>query len=101
MRNLRVAGRWHAALVAGVVWAMAMGGGCAPDPNAKAAGGKRAAPAPTPAARGSSDLNAGFAALESGATDQALATAEQYLLAHPDGARGTAEALYLKGRVYE
>lgn len=103
MRNLRVAGRWHAALAAlatGVLWA-AVSSGCAPDPNAKAsAGGKRAA-ATAPVSRGSSDLNAGFAALEAGATDQALATAEQYLLAHPDGARGTAEALYLKGRVYE
>src|SRR4051794_9124793 len=104
MRNLRVIATLVGATL-GVIVVVVGGAGCAPEgADAKAAGGKRsastaAAAAATPA--GTSDLNAGYAYFAGGQYDQALGVANQYLAAHPTGARGTAEALYLKGRVYE
>jgi tetratricopeptide (TPR) repeat protein len=102
MRNLRAiaAAAAHVGAMLGV--AVFVSGGCAPDADAKAsAAGKRSSAAVAAAAAGTSDLNAGYALFAAGQYDRALGVAEQYLAAHPNGARGTAEALYLKGRVYE
>jgi tetratricopeptide (TPR) repeat protein len=46
-------------------------------------------------------LNAGYAALERQDYNAAIAAAEQFLHEHPNGGPGTAEALYLQGRVFE
>ena len=46
-------------------------------------------------------LNAGYQALEQNDYNGAMAVAEQFLREHPNGGPGTAEALYLEGRVYE
>lgn len=108
MRNLRPARTGRSALVAAVGFlCLCMtigatsnggGGGCASDRNAQPAAAPNRPAAPVAA---TSDLNAGYAALSAGQYDQAMATAQQYLAAHPNGARGTAEAQYLQGRVYE
>ncbi|HSZ56335.1 MAG TPA: SPOR domain-containing protein [Tepidisphaeraceae bacterium] len=46
-------------------------------------------------------LNSGYQALEHKDYNSAIAAAEQFLHEHPSGGPGTAEALYLEGRVYE
>jgi outer membrane protein assembly factor BamD (BamD/ComL family) len=46
-------------------------------------------------------LNAGYAALDRQDYNAAIASAEQFLHEHPNGGAGTAEALYLQGRVFE
>jgi tetratricopeptide (TPR) repeat protein len=56
-------------------------------------------PTPTPQSR--QQLNTGYQALEHRDYNSAIAAAEQFLHDHPRGGPGTAEALYLEGRVYE
>lgn len=47
------------------------------------------------------ELHAGYQALGEQDYNGAMTHAEQFLRDHPDGGPGTAEALYLEGRVYE
>jgi len=53
----------------------------------------------TPAGR--EQLQAGYQAIARNDYDGAMRAAEQFLHDHPKGGGGTAEALYLEGRVYE
>ena len=48
-----------------------------------------------------SSLNAGYAALNQQDYNGAMAQSEKFLREHPEGGPGTAEALYLQGRVLE
>ena len=50
---------------------------------------------------GRQQLQAGYQAIEHNDYDGAMRAAEQFLHDHPQGGGGTAEALYLEGRVYE
>jgi tetratricopeptide (TPR) repeat protein len=47
------------------------------------------------------ELNAGYQSLQQRDYNAAMTAAEKFLRAHPTGGPGTAEALYLQGRVYE
>lgn len=46
-------------------------------------------------------LSGGFADLAAGRNDRALSAADEFLQQHPQGGSGSAEAYYLRGRVYE
>ena len=57
--------------------------------------------APTTSPQSRQQLNTGYQALEHKDYNGAITAAEQFLHDHPSGGPGTAEALYLEGRVYE
>ena len=59
------------------------------------------APSARNTAQSRQELSAGYQALGNQDYDGAMSHAEQFLRDHPNGGPGTAEALYLEGRVYE
>lgn len=105
MGNLRPARKRSvvlpASLLALVVTAGAGLAGCASNEEPGTVKAERERRSSGAAVGPKTDLQAGYAAFAAGRYDEALAAADQHLAARPGGGRGTAEALYLKGRVHE